>query len=100
MRSCPEATLVAVTVLPDAPAWDPTLSLAESVASVADPRVSFAKPDASSAVHSRSAARSGAPVSTYRSRILSKLRLRTNADLVRYALEHRLAPASSATGPS
>jgi len=29
-------------------------------------------------------------VSTYRSRILRKLRLRTNADLVRYALEHGL----------
>jgi two-component system, NarL family, invasion response regulator UvrY len=29
-------------------------------------------------------------VSTYRSRLLRKLRLRTNADLVRYALEHGL----------
>lgn len=29
-------------------------------------------------------------VSTYRSRLLKKLRLRTNADLVRYALEHGL----------
>lgn len=39
-------------------------------------------------------------ISTYRSRILSKLRLRTNADLVRYALEHRLVPGSSASRPS
>lgn len=37
-------------------------------------------------------------ISTYRSRILSKLRLRTNADLVRYALEHRLVPTSSMPG--
>ena len=29
-------------------------------------------------------------ISTYRARILRKLRLRTNADLVRYALEHAL----------
>jgi DNA-binding NarL/FixJ family response regulator len=35
-------------------------------------------------------------ISTYRSRILSKLQLRTNADLVRYAMEHRLVPTSSA----
>jgi DNA-binding NarL/FixJ family response regulator len=30
-------------------------------------------------------------VSTYRTRVLEKLALRTNADLVRYAIEHRLA---------
>ncbi|HYC29097.1 MAG TPA: LuxR C-terminal-related transcriptional regulator [Chitinophagaceae bacterium] len=29
-------------------------------------------------------------VSTYRARILSKLNLRTNADLVRYAIENEL----------
>ena len=29
-------------------------------------------------------------VSTYRRRLLEKLRLRTNADLIRYAMEHRL----------
>src|SRR6266571_3443726 len=31
-------------------------------------------------------------VSTYRSRILYKLRLTTNADIIRYAVEHRLRP--------
>jgi len=31
-------------------------------------------------------------VSTYRTRVLSKLDLRTNADLVRYAIEHDLCP--------
>jgi two-component system invasion response regulator UvrY len=36
-------------------------------------------------------------VSTYRARILGKLRLRTNADLVRYALEHRLVLGSLTT---
>ncbi|UCE62660.1 MAG: response regulator transcription factor [Nitrospirota bacterium] len=30
-------------------------------------------------------------VSTYRSRLLEKLRLRTTADLIRYAIEHRLS---------
>lgn len=35
-------------------------------------------------------------ISTYRSRLLSKLQLRTNADLVKYAMEHRLVPTSSA----
>lgn len=34
---------------------------------------------------------SGKTVSTYRSRILEKLRLRTTADLVRYAVQHGLA---------
>ena len=29
-------------------------------------------------------------VSSFRARVLEKLKLRTNADLVRYALEHRL----------
>ena len=33
-------------------------------------------------------------ISTYRARILAKLSLRTNADLVRYALEHQLLDAS------
>jgi DNA-binding NarL/FixJ family response regulator len=32
-------------------------------------------------------------VTTYRSRLLQKLGLQTNADLVRYALEHGLADA-------
>ena len=31
-------------------------------------------------------------VSTYRSRLLEKLRLKTTADLIRYAFEHRLTP--------
>ena len=39
-------------------------------------------------------------ISTYRFRILSKPQLRTNAYLVWYALEHRLVPASSVSGPS
>ncbi|PYP22548.1 MAG: DNA-binding response regulator, partial [Gemmatimonadetes bacterium] len=30
--------------------------------------------------------------STYRTRILYKLRLTTNADIIRYAVEHRLRP--------
>ena len=30
-------------------------------------------------------------VSTYRTRLLEKLRLRTTADLIRYAIEHRLS---------
>jgi hypothetical protein len=29
-------------------------------------------------------------VSTYRSRILGKLKLKGNADIIRYAIEHRL----------
>ena len=31
-------------------------------------------------------------ISTYRSRLLRKLSLKTNADIVRYVLEHGLAP--------
>jgi DNA-binding NarL/FixJ family response regulator len=38
-------------------------------------------------------------VSTYRSRILSKLDLRTTADLVRYALEHHLVFGPATPGP-
>jgi DNA-binding NarL/FixJ family response regulator len=30
-------------------------------------------------------------VSTYRSRLLEKLKLQTTADLIRYAIDHRLA---------
>jgi DNA-binding NarL/FixJ family response regulator len=37
-------------------------------------------------------------ISTYRSRILSKLGLRTTADLVRYALEHHLVAGPAAPG--
>ena len=35
-------------------------------------------------------------VSTYRSRILDKLNLKTNAEMIRYAIEHRLLPSSTA----
>ncbi len=35
-------------------------------------------------------------VSTYRSRILDKLKLNTNAAIIRYAIEHRLVPPSRA----
>jgi len=35
-------------------------------------------------------------VSTYRSRILEKLKLNTNAAIIRYAVEHRLVPSSTA----
>ena len=31
-------------------------------------------------------------VSTYRARILDKMRLRTSAELMRYVIEHRLVP--------
>jgi two-component system, NarL family, invasion response regulator UvrY len=34
-------------------------------------------------------------VSTYRSRILGKLKLHTNAAIIRYAIEHRLVPRST-----
>jgi DNA-binding NarL/FixJ family response regulator len=37
-------------------------------------------------------------VSTYRSRILEKLKLKTSAEIIRYAIEHRLV-APSTTGP-
>jgi DNA-binding NarL/FixJ family response regulator len=33
-------------------------------------------------------------VSTYRSRMMKKLGLRSNVDMVRYALQHRLIPAA------
>ena len=35
-------------------------------------------------------------VSTYRSRILDKLKLKGNADIIRYAIEHRLGLAAAA----
>jgi two-component system, NarL family, invasion response regulator UvrY len=38
-------------------------------------------------------------VTTYRSRILQKLGLRSNADLVRYAMEHGLLDAAARTAP-
>lgn len=36
-------------------------------------------------------------VSTYRSRILDKLKLTSNAAIIRYAIEHRVVPSSSMT---
>ena len=36
-------------------------------------------------------------VSTYRTRILSKLRLRSNVDMIRYAIEHHVAPSSNSS---
>jgi len=39
-------------------------------------------------------------VSTYRSRILDKLKLRSNAAMIRYAIEHHLAPSSTTAAPS
>src|SRR5690348_10196773 len=38
-------------------------------------------------------------VSTYRSRILEKLKLKTNAEIIRYAIERRLVPRSTAGLP-
>jgi len=38
-------------------------------------------------------------VSTYRSRILEKLKLKSNAAIIRYAIEHRLVPASITAPP-
>jgi two-component system invasion response regulator UvrY len=38
-------------------------------------------------------------VSTYRSRILEKLKLKSNAAMIRYAIEHRLVPASLTPPP-
>jgi DNA-binding NarL/FixJ family response regulator len=38
-------------------------------------------------------------VSTYRSRILDKLKLKTNAEIIRYAIERRLVPRSTAAPP-
>jgi len=38
-------------------------------------------------------------VSTYRSRILDKLKLKTNAEIIRYAIERRLVPRSTAGLP-
>lgn len=38
-------------------------------------------------------------VSTYRSRILDKLKLRGNADIIRYAIEHSLVPVSPGASP-
>jgi two-component system invasion response regulator UvrY len=38
-------------------------------------------------------------VSTYRSRILDKLKLKTNAEIIRYAIERRLVPRSAAASP-
>jgi len=38
-------------------------------------------------------------VSTYRSRILEKLSLKSNAAIIRYAIEHRLVPASITAPP-
>lgn len=38
-------------------------------------------------------------VSTYRSRILDKLRLKSNAAIIRYAIEHDLVPSSPAVPP-
>jgi DNA-binding NarL/FixJ family response regulator len=35
-------------------------------------------------------------VSTYRSRILGKLKVKTNVDMIRYAIEHHLVPVSPA----
>jgi DNA-binding NarL/FixJ family response regulator len=38
-------------------------------------------------------------ISTYRARVLSKLGLKSNADLVRYALEHKLVSGLRGAGP-
>jgi len=38
-------------------------------------------------------------VSTYRSRILEKLKLKTNAEIIRYAIERHLVPRSTAASP-
>ncbi len=38
-------------------------------------------------------------VSTYRGRILEKLKLKSNAAIIRYAIEHRLVPASMTAPP-
>ena len=38
-------------------------------------------------------------VSTYRSRILDKLRLKSNAAIIRYAIEHDLVPPSATASP-
>jgi DNA-binding NarL/FixJ family response regulator len=38
-------------------------------------------------------------VSTYRSRILDKLKLRTSAEIIRYAIEHRLVAPSTTAPP-